>query len=440
MAICTTNPKPTGLANRYESIILGAGISGLALAWRLEREGCRSLLLIEESERVGGWIETSHVGGMLFERGPRSCRSSGHGQATLQLAREVGLEERIIRADEKAKIRYLWQDGKLHPLPHKPHHLLNSPLLKGVRSTLWKERRRPIGTAQEESIATFATRRFSKEVAERFFDPFTTGIYGGEIDHLSIHSCFPTLVRWEREYGSVLKGLRSERRKEEQPYLFSFLGGMEELPQAIARSLQAPIWTSSPAIGLRFDPSGVEVVTPHGAVYADRLFSTLPARALAPLLPELSPLLLQIPSLSMRVVSLGYQRQVLSKRGFGYLIPRREGEEILGAVWDSAIFPQHNMGEAETRITVMISGEGDGAGEIACRALRRHLGIKIDPDLLLVREARHAIPQYTLGHADRLKKIENLLIERYPQLTLLGASYYGVSVNECISKTMFKAS
>lgn len=434
MAICTINPRQTGSANRYEAVVLGAGISGLALAWRLEQEGCSSLLLLEGSGRVGGWIETSQEGGMLFERGPRSCRSTGSGAATLQLARAVGLEGRIIRADERAKIRYLWHNGKLHPLPHKPYHFLTSPLMRGVRGPLWRERRQPVGAEREESILAFASRRFSKRAAELFFDPLTAGIYGGEIAQLSIHSCFPALVRWEREYGSVLKGLRQERVKGEKPFLFSFVGGMEELPKAIAHSLRAPIRTDCQATALRFNPSGVEIATPAGTIYTNRLFSTLPAGAVASLIPELAPLLLQIAALSMRVVSLGYRRQLLPKHGFGYLIPRTEREEILGAVWDSEIFPQHNAGETETRITVMISGEGEGAEEMACRALHRHLGIRAEPDLLLVKEATHAIPQYTLGHTERLRQIEAIVSKHYPQLTLWGASYYGVSVNECVAR------
>lgn len=428
MAICKKSSELSGSVNRFEKVVLGAGISGLALAWRLEQEGCRSLLLLERSDRVGGWIETTECDGMLFERGPRSCRSSGSGQATLRLARAVGLENEIIRADPAAKIRYLWSGGGLRPLPYKPYHLLTQSLIRRILPTLLGERRRPVGTGEEESIRAFVTRRFSSEVADLLFDPLTAGIHGGEIDRLSMQSCYPTLVEWERRYGSVVKGMRTAGRG----YLFSFRKGMEQLPVAIAGQIRAPIWTHSPATALTFHDNGVEIATPSGLIWTDHLYATLPACALAPLIPALSPLR-EIPTLSLTTVSLGYRRSLLKRRGFGYLIPRNEREEILGCVWDSSAFPEHNQRADETRLTVMISGDREEGEEIAKRAVKRHLGINEPPDVVLVKRAKEAIPQYTLGHSSRL---DQLTRSCHPRLSLLGNSYWGISVNDCVERAL----
>lgn len=436
MATSTENRPSGDSANRFETLILGAGISGLTLAWTLQQRGERSFALLERSNRVGGWIQSHLEEGFLFERGPRSCRAAGAGAATLELVHELGLDDELIWTGKSAKIRYLLEKGKLRPLPYRPIHLLTNPFGRMVAKALACEWRRPPRSAEDESILDFATRRFNKEVAHRLFDPLVAGIFAGEIDQLSIRACFPTLDRWEREEGSILKGMVHSRSKKGRRGLFSFRDGMETLPRALQGALNCPIHLNTEVSQIAFDNGEVVLSLPGQTLRCQRLLSTLSPHALLPLLatsaPDLTPLLEQTPSLSLGVVHLGYRRQVVDRPGFGYLISRDEGEEILGCVWDSSVFPQQNSSGQETRLTVMIAGEGRPFGQIAQRALRSHLGIYDTPDCLAVFPAQHAIPQYRVGHLSRLAQIEALLEKRYPQLSFWGSGFYGASVNECI--------
>jgi len=422
--------RPNGdLANRYKTLILGAGISGLSKAWEMQKRGESSFAVLERSSRVGGWVQTHEEEGFLFERGPRSCRASG-GESTLQLAKEVGLEEEIIWADKSAAQRYLYAGGQLRALPSRPYHLLTNRYGRLAIGAILRDLRTAPSELQDESIFDFARRRFGEKVARQLIDPVTAGIYAGDPKELSMRSCFPSLFRWEKERGSVVKGAFRKRGK---GGLFSFRRGMESLPKAIAEQLTCPIHLGCEIKALRFYEGGVELVSSDATFHCERLYSTLPPYLLARLIddPELEMLLAQTPSLSLAVVHLGYHDNVLDRKGFGYLIPRDEGEEILGCVWDSSVFPQQNRSEHETRLSVMIAGDSKPFSEIALRAVHKQLGIYYTPDCLTVFPASHAIPQYRVGHASRLAEIERILKRGYPQLTLAGNGFYGVSLNEC---------
>jgi oxygen-dependent protoporphyrinogen oxidase len=220
-------------------VILGGGISGLALAWYLKKKYQETihLTIIEKSSRAGGWIRSIQQQGFLFEEGPRSCRTKGAGIATLELIEELGLENEVIAASPHAKKRYLYTGKQLRCLPQGIISSLFSPLTRGILPALWKEWRKAPEKCEDESIYDFFARRFSPEIAEQFIDPMVAGIYAGDIRQLSLRSCFPQLHRWEQEYGSLTKGMffdRSRSKEIHSPFvqamksapIFSFKNGM----------------------------------------------------------------------------------------------------------------------------------------------------------------------------------------------------------------------
>ncbi len=154
------------------------------------------------------------------------------------------------------------------------------------------------------------------------------------------------------------------------------------------------------------------------------------------------PSLNNIESASVAIVSLGYREKVLKQDGFGYLIPSDQKEDILGMIWDSSIFPQQNNHEQETRLTVMLGGthkpgmvnlESSELTERALTACANHLGIDASPAAVHVTKAPYAIPQYYVGHAERLKSFENMLQNKTSRLTCFGTAFNGVAVNDCIA-------
>lgn len=424
-------------------VILGAGISGLSLGWFLKQHlGSTAVIsLLEQSNRAGGWIRTVEKGGFLFDCGPRSCRTYGSGEATLELVEALGLQNEVITPSPDAHKRYIWEQGKLRKLS-----LCSPSFFKALFRDLWA----PITEGDDTSIFEFTSRRFGRSVAERFFDPLTLGIYAGNIHALSMRSCFPPLYEAEKRSGSVLwgllrSGMHSKKKKSafvkkiQKASLFSFRNGMQVLTDRLAEALAPAILYNRTVESLSFADDGVHIRLAGGEeVIADQVYSTLPAHVLAHLLPDplIQELLQQIPSQSVSAVHFGYSGGVLNKKGFGYLVPSGEKASILGVVWDSCVFPQQNRFPEETRLTVMIrNGDRTEASLIKCaaKALKDHLGIEIAPCASATTIAHQAIPQYLVGHSLRLRQLEEHVHALYPQLTLHGSSFYGVSVNDCVN-------
>ena len=300
--------------------IIGAGISGLTLGYYLQQKGL-DVTLFEKSDRPGGCIQTIRQEGFLFERGPRTLRTSSF--ETLQLIEELGLETGVIGS--KTLSRYLYLSQKMHQVPQNPLSFLLSPLTRGHIGTFLKEAWKEKNDA-DESIYDFAKRRYSTSVAEIFFDPMVSGVYAGDMKQLSLHACFPSLARMEKENGSLLKAMLFSKKqtppmspfvKSMQKFpLFSFQEGLETLPLALAKRLN---------IHYKTEISSIDCAT------FDHVYCTTPTD--------------KMPRASLAAVHIGYNAATLPYKGFGYLIPRSEKERILGMVFDSAVFPSQNPGK-----------------------------------------------------------------------------------------------
>lgn len=420
--------------------IIGGGITGLALGWNLKKKGI-DFTLFEKNNRTGGVITSIQRDGFLFEKGPHSCRTRG-GRATLELVEELGLEQEVISASPAAKKRYFYSQGKFKQVPSCPVSFLLSPWRMGVLKALWNDWRTPPGDGNDESIYQFVCRRLNVQLAEEIFDPFVTGIFAGDIRNLSIQACFPIMSSWEREHGGLIKGLLATRKKQKKsadgsPFiqkmlktsLFSFRGGMQTLTNKLEEKLRSHIQLNKEASKLEKKGEKWEISFKDGSVQQfDRLFLTIPASEASLLLPHI-PELSQIDYQSLAIVNLGYRKPVLKREGFGYLIPSSEKKKVMGVLWDSSVFPQQNYSPQETRFTVMLR-PGDEPFKSVEEALERHLGIKEKADVTSLYFADRAIPQYTVGHLEKVRKIESALP---PSLTLLGSSYRTLSVNECIA-------
>jgi len=420
--------------------VLGAGISGLASAWFLQQKyGSQAEVIVFEKEsRAGGWIQTIHQDGFLFDQGPRSCRASGTGAATLELVEALGLRDQVICSSPSAHTRYVYEGGRLNRLPGGILPLLASSWLPVAIKALWRDWRAPPGTEPDESIASFIERRLGCEVVERLIDPLTAGIYAGNVHELSIRSCFPTFYEWEQTHGSLLKGALAKKkapseaslwvRSIQKNGLFSFKKGMEGLTQALASRLD--VRYGMPVMGLTAEPEGCRLTFSDGSCFeADRVVSTLPATALSRLLP----LMPSLPMASVTVVNLGYRQTVLKHEGFGYLIPSREKEPLLGVVWDSSVFPQQNAPD-QTRLTVMMKADPEKGDPIDLikETLGRQMGITAEPAVVAVRHAYQAIPHYPIGYFDNIHAFKQLCQKGFPRLQLSGTPFHGVSVNDCI--------
>ncbi len=384
--------------------VFGGGISGLTAAYYAKQQGAE-VTLFEKSERVGGWLETMREP-FFFEMGPRTFKTS-RSLALLNLMIELGLKDQLIASAENAKARYLFLDGRLQRFP-KP--LFSWKVLTGLLREWSVAPRR-----EDESIYEFAKRRFNKEVAERIFDALSMGVFAGDIHELSIENCFPFFKELEREYGSITKGMILRKKKKSPPppfeaELFTLKNGTQSLVDAL--SAQVEIETGS-------DKTPAELKE-----HFDKVICALPFNELIRLF---SLKMEKMDYRSIDVFHLGFKRNVLPMKGFGYLVPTRENKGVMGCIFDSSIFPQQNHSCDETRMTIMAQPQTSLG--IILKELKEQLGLDTAPDFHMHHHLQDAIPQYRIGHREMIVALK----AQMPSWCHLAGNYLmGASVNSCV--------
>eukprot|EP00123_Amoebidium_parasiticum_P008285 comp18701_c0_seq1/m.20425 comp18701_c0_seq1/g.20425 ORF comp18701_c0_seq1/g.20425 comp18701_c0_seq1/m.20425 type:complete len:498 (-) comp18701_c0_seq1:410-1903(-) len=469
------------------TVVLGAGISGLAAAWELaRRDPHRKIMVLEASGRAGGWVETTRKDGFLFEQGPHSIRSAPAGYSLCDMAVQLGLSDQVILPSKEvgSMNRYVMLRGKLHKLPNGLDDIIKKQGVfgRGLAMTGLRELLVPRRTDKgDESIHSFALRRFGPEVADVLFDAMTHGIYSGNCRELSVRACFPMLPSYEQAAGSVVRGMMTGKGKLPQEDKISDFG--PETQKLIAKVANSQAWTfkngvgtlaatlehvlqhmpnvelcrKSPCVGVRVLDGGVEVGIEGRPLFeADHVISSIPAPELAKLLADSHTgtdrtvwsntvsILSSIPFGSVAVVNLGFNLKVLPMKGFGYLIPSSEKDNALGVIFDSSVFPEQNE-PGQDRLTVMMGGhrmqsvfghshpDKETMVSTALDALHRHMGISKKPDAVTARVQHNCIPQYQIGHVERMQELKNNLTHLYGgRLSVIGCSYLGVSLNDCV--------
>ncbi len=395
--------------------ILGGGISGLSAAWYARKKyPAAAITLLEKTDRLGGKLQTSFEGGFLFEQGPRTFMAN-RSPHLLALIHDLGLEAKLIFSDPAARRRFLYSRGKLRTLssflPMMTFSLLREPFISK-------------GTGDDESIYDFAARRLGSRIANELIDPIALGIFAGDIHKLSIQSCFPFLTQWEKERGSIVLGaLLSRFRKKRGPAgLFTLQSGMGTLIEELAQRSQAKIHLETAALEILSDG----VVANETFHPADLIVSALSGSSIG----RLTGLWTDFQETDLSLVHFAFEGEVLTKKGFGYLVPTRLQENLLGMVWDSAVFPQQSS-SGETRVTLMMRRGCDV--EEALDVMKRHLGVAARPIFSSIHLTKGAIPQFHVGYGKRLAKFEREAKEKFPSLILLGNYIRGASVDACIS-------
>jgi oxygen-dependent protoporphyrinogen oxidase len=449
-------------------IIIGAGLSGLATGFGIERLAPSrgvdvSLTVLEASERVGGkaWTLRSPEG-FRCEVGPNGFLDSK--PETLELCAELGISGGLLRSSEAARKRFIYSEGALHQLPESPLAFFRSNLLsvRGRLRILTEPLTRVVPEGLDETVASFGRRHLGSEAVRKLLGPMVSGIFAGDPFALSLKSCFPIMHELEREGSgsllfAMLRRMGAKRRKASAKrggpagpggVLTSFPEGIETLTNSLAAAIGGRIETGARVEEIRREGEGWVVrATVNGreeALPADLVIIATPAYAAArlvePLDAPLSATLAEIPYAPVAVVCLGYRRGEVAHPldGFGFLAPVEEGKTLLGCLWDSSMFPgRAPAGHVLLRIMVGGARRPELAGlpeEALLRAVREDLsdimGIGAEPVLSLVFRHPKAIPNYNVGHGKRLERIEERL-QGLPGLILTGNAYRGIGINDC---------
>jgi len=449
-------------------VIIGAGLSGLSLAYRLrERLPSADVTVLEKSTQPGGNVVTIERDGFRIEAGPNGIFDAK--PHTVQLCHDLGLGDRLIPASEHSRTnRFLFLDGRLRPLPRSLWSLLTSPLLswRGKLNLLLERfRERPAGLADDESVAEFARRRAGAEVAKILADAIVTGIYAGDPERLSVAAAFPRMAQFEREHGSVMRGMAAasrERRREAKargrsshaPQLWTFREGLGVLVVALCDRLGKSLVNGVAVGGL--EKSGNRWIV-HGdetqSWEANAVVLTTPAPTQASIVAdhdsELASEMRGIPYSGVAVVALGYRKTDLPTRlpdGFGYITPQNTQRDVLGVQWCSSIFPERapegmvlwralcgGWNRAE-----MLDWPDDRLVDAVRAELRLAMGVTTAPAFVYVVRWPTAIPQYHVGHLERVRRIE-ARAAAHPGLFVGGNAYHGVAMNDCTEQAVLLA-
>ena len=454
-------------------VIVGAGLSGLTAARRIiDRAKVfrrpTDVVLLEAKDRIGGAIWTDHTQGFTLEGGADSFITNKPW--AIDLCRDLGLSDQLIGTDSQHRRSFVVRDGKLLPVPEGfvlmvPNRLgpiLTTPTLS------WRGKLRMLmdlvlprgGQDTDESLASFVRRRFGREALDRLVQPLVGGIYTADPADLSLKATLPQFPQMERDHRSlILAGMRQARTSKSTDRhasgarygLFVTLAdGMATLPKTLASGLPAGcLRLSTPVRKItRPDPGSTQwrvelldgpPIEATTVIVSTESYSS--ARLLDGVDSELALHLRAIPYASSAVVNIAYRRDQIAHPldGFGMVVPQVENRSILAVSFTSVKFPSRApVGTVLFR--VFVGGatqpelfELDDASILALvhRELGDLLGAKGEPILEVVARHSRAMPQYTLGHLQRVAAIRDRQA-RYPGLILCGNAFEGVGVPDCV--------
>lgn len=449
--------------------------------------------LVEAEQRLGGVIRTERVDGFIIEGGPDSVLAQKPW--AVDLAQRLGLDDQIMGTNLTSRKTYVLYRGRLHELPEGLTLMIPTrlkPLLQtGLLSPLGKARAaldllmRPRERDGDVTLGSFVRQHLGREAFERIVEPLMAGIYAGDGEQLSLKATFPRLLKLEQEYGSLIRGLLARQPAltylplssaaageggEDSPLLqrgrgargegFRRWSGFVTLRQGLGQLVEAlvahldrvELYIGQPVQHIRLRTSdswrwpGYEVELADGRVLlADAVVLATPAHVAADLLAELAPevagLLRAIPYVSTATVSLAFRRADVRHPldGYGFVVPRVEGRPLLACTWTSSKFP-HRAPEGAVLLRCFLGRAGQEEvvwldDEALLRLIRAELadilGIWAEPILVRIFRWPRAMPQYVLGHLERLEAIQAHLA-RLPGLYLTGSAYHGVGLPDGI--------
>lgn len=445
-------------------IVVGGGITGLTAAYALQerrrQEPGVEVTLVESAPRLGGKILTERTNGFTVEAGPDSFLAT---TVIVDLCDRLGLRDALITTNPDARTVYVLHRGRLHQIPAGlglvvPLRMM--PLMRSSLFSFWEKARmgldllRPAAPPlEDESLGALIRRRFGPAAVERLAGPLLGGIYAGDIDRLSVRATFPQLAEMERRYASLILGMRAQRsggttgESSRPPVFMALKGGLNTLVDRLVGILtESEVLTGSPVRAItRADRRRYAVHLDHGALAADAIVLATPATAAADLLnavaPEAAMLLRRIPYVSTAVVALAYRRGEVaaSLNGHGFVVSWSERRRISACTWVSSKWPgsaprdhvllRCYLGRAGDESALDLSDEAITG--LVRHELRSILGIAAEPSLTRVYRWKAALPQYLVGHVQRIAAIEQAM-EAAPGIVLSGAAYRGVGIPHCV--------
>ncbi len=455
------------MANQNKRIaIIGGGITGLAAAYKLEQAKAAGVNieydLYEQSDRLGGKIQTEHVNGFVIERGPDSFLA--RKQSMSRLAKEVGMEEELLANDTGQA--YVLRDNQLYPIPGGAVMGVPTEIQPFLTTRLFS----PIGklraagdfflsrTASKDediSLGHFFRHRLGDEVVDHLIEPLLSGIYAGDLNKLSLKATFPQFQQMEEQHGSLIKGMRASRanrpkRSEEKPkgMFLTFRNGLESFVQAIEKHLDAEsIHTQTDITSIQKEGNQYRLQLANGESHMfDEVIMTTPPHVTASMLDHYSyfQYLKEMEATTVATVALGFKKDAVRNpyEGTGFVVSKNSNHTITACTWTHKKW-RHSTPEGHALLRSYVGRAGDSAivwrsDEEIVKAvlhdLKQIMDIDGEPEFYRVTRWKQAMPQYNVGHTYKIMKIKEDIRRNLPGLHLCGAGFEGVGLPDCIDQ------
>ena len=429
--------------NKVNTIVLGAGITGLTLGYYLHKKRS-DFLVFESNGSIGGNISTTINNGFVCENGPNTVLMNNEG--TKKLISDLQLEKEVIYPNSNNNKRFLIRKGKLIEIPRSLRQFLRSNFLSckakiRIIFEVFKKK-----TNNNTSVYEFFKRRFGKEFHDRIIEPFLTGIYAGNTRKMSIKHVLKKIWEMEQNHGSIILGFIKKKSRNEIPKSFNFKKGISRLSDSIFQEIKEKTILNSKITSISKIGNFYEISINNKIKFrCDKLVSTISAYDLSEIIYDrkLSQALKKVSYCPIHVLHLGLEKEKILKdiSGFGVLTKPADKTNFLGIIFNSKIFP-HVAPIGKDLVTVMIGGARQG------ELLRLDKEFLFDRVIKDVRKLisyngkiimkhdflwKRAIPQYELNHEAIVSKIEKFQ-NKNKNFHITGNYYNGISVSDCIEK------
>ncbi|PIC64478.1 protoporphyrinogen oxidase [Sporosarcina sp. P13] len=457
------------MSERKKVVIIGGGITGLSSAYYMQKEAREhglplDITLIEASTELGGKIQTVHRDGYVIERGPDSFLI--RKKSVDQLASDLGIADQLVRnATGQA---YILLHGKMHPIPAGAVMGIPTEIKPFITSGLFSLSGKlraagdfvlpRSGVTGDQSLGKFFRRRFGTEVVENLIEPLLSGVYAGDIEHMSLESTFPQFYEVEKNYRSLILGMKKTTPKQlpqknshsskKMGAFHTFKNGLESVVDALEKQLdQVDVMKGTRVVKInkqgerailtlsdqqQIDADAVILATSH--TVARQLFES------HGLLKELGT----IPMTSVATVALGFPKDAIKREidGTGFLVPRSSNHSITACTLVDRKWPTTTPDD-KVLVRAFVGRVGEEAivdlpdsdiEKIVLKDLREILDIQGEPEFCIITRWKDDRPQYRVGHKEKVLRAKEELRQQYPMIQLAGASYNGVGLPDCINQ------
>lgn len=455
------------LEEKKKVVIIGGGITGISAAYYLQKEAREKGLpidvrLVEASHRLGGKIQTVVRDGFIIERGPDSYLE--RKQSATRLVKEAGMESKLV--NNTAGKSYVLVQDRLHPMPGGSVMGIPTQLAPFVTTGLFSVQGKLRAAAdlvlpksnpeEDQPLGSFFRRRLGDEVVENLIEPLLSGIYAGDIDQMSLMATFPQFYQVEQKYGSLVLGMKKATPQAKKKTSGTKSKGMfltlTSGLQSLVDGIEAKLEVGSVLKGIRVDrikkvDKGYKLELNNGeSLKADAIVSAVPHHVTHAMFQQYDffDAFEQMPSTSVATVALTFPKEAVEKdiNGTGFVVSRNSDYSITACTWTHKKWP-HSCPEGSVLIRCYVGRPGDEAivdlsddelTKIVLEDLNRTMNITMDPNFVVVSRWKESMPQYTVGHKQRIQTINEHVTKELPGVFLAGASFEGLGIPDCIDQ------